>query len=257
MGKDKTRLDLNGEGLMGRSREIQEQLEELDEEEGEEGEEGSPSSAAILDKLSKLDESIQGEAGVARLLRIPGVVDAIRQHQEGGSGRPGTKPPVKEVEEEEEEDIDINELDNKGLAKYVTKVLTREVSKTLSKQKEELDSQLQQLTGYVQKQHQQTLEQQIAEVREKYPDFDDHRAEMIQLSNENPSLAVEELYILSKVRKGSPIVKDSTLESERPEDGPSRTARVRRTGREVPVAPGRAGFKQLLNRTPLKIDSGE
>ena len=40
MGKDKTRLDLNGEGLMGRSREIQEQLEELDEEEGEEGEEG-------------------------------------------------------------------------------------------------------------------------------------------------------------------------------------------------------------------------
>lgn len=96
------------------------------------------------------------------------------------------------------------------------------------------------------------VQSEVSRARSKYPDFDQHREKMLELSVQNPSLGVEDLYVLAKLRSGKLELMRKPTEIEKPTHQPIQ----RREGkkRDEPLPPGRRGFSRLLAESLANLD---
>jgi hypothetical protein len=106
-----------------------------------------------------------------------------------------------------------------------------------------VDEKINSVTDYIGQRQKDEVVSQVEQCRKKYRDFDQYGQEIYGLSQQNPGLSVEELYLVARTRKGGPALKDRRMESERPDSGPART----RTGQKTSMGSGLSGFRAALS----------
>ncbi len=116
-------------------------------------------------------------------------------------------------------------------------------------------AQMEQIGAEVQK---KDVQQQVTVARNKYKDLDQFKHDMVELSKTNPTLGVEDLYILSKHRAGKLRQAEQNTHSEKPTQQPRRSVNDK-PGKKVERPQGRRGFTELLGEslTGLSIDDIE
>lgn len=205
-------------------------------------------------QVTKLNQEVQqSRQQSSQLLSDPDVLRLVQLKQQGKKVSLAPEDEVKEVvEEPEEEEIDWDELDNAGLAKEVMKRTTSSVEKVLNKHLKPVNEKFQTVESFTKQEQAKALQQQVAEARKKYTDFDDYQQQMVQLNAENPSLNVSELYILAKAREGKPVAlreeqqkKEQDSVTERPVTSGGRPSK--KPERKEPLPSGARGFRQLLS----------
>lgn len=140
---------------------------------------------------------------------------------------------------------DLNEIDdNNQLATALLGRTTKAVEEVVSKQLSPLMSRLQAMEQVANQTIAAQVDQQVQVLKQKYRDFDDFQNDMLDIAKVNKGLTVEELYIMAKVRKNSPIVPASGLDSEKPTKPSPAPARIT-------TAPGKqyrgsTGFADLI-----------
>jgi len=230
-----------------------------DEEEKVENEEKEPEEKESLqEKLAKLEEKVDAGKDLARLMSDPQVREIIEARREGKMVRVVPLEEEEEKQEEdspEEEDVDLEGMTTEEVAKFLSKRILKSVEGVIEKRVNPLKEELNYMKTYVQTSEQRNLRKQIEEVRKEFPDFDAYREDMIQLSKENPSLKVRELYVLAKVRRGDPLVTSDKIESEKPTSSSARPAQRRQRTKALP--PGRKGFRELLQEATKEVILGE
>jgi hypothetical protein len=80
-------------------------------------------------------------------------------------------------------------------------------------------------------------------MRQRYDDFDEYKTQMLGLSDANPNLNAEQLYVLAKTSAGKPIVTNTRVASERPNNT---TALPPQNLRKKPLPPGTLGLRQAI-----------
>jgi len=195
----------------------------------------------LRNELSTEQGEVDKKEWLAKVMADPDVKKILeaRQKQEDA------EPP------ESEEDLDLDVLDNRELVRYILKKVQESVGGLVAKHLDGIAEKVGRLEGYVQEKETRTIRQQVDELRAKYPDFDDYRELMIQLSRESPGLTPEELYWIARKRSGRFEEPGPKTESEKPT---STLARPPRREREKPLPPGARGFSQLLGEALEELE---
>jgi len=150
-------------------------------------------------------------------------------------------------------DVDLEALSNKELVRHLLERVTDTIDSSLSSKLEPLSSSIKALESYVGSAEAKTVGGQIDEAKKKYADFDDYLPVMKSLNKSNPELSVEELYLISRKRKGGKGVLE--VSSEKPT---STSAKVKAEKiRDAPLPRGRAGFDQLLQEALDNLEISE
>ena len=96
---------------------------------------------------------------------------------------------------------------------------------------------------------------EVATARTKFSDFDAYKDMMVQLSEELPGLAVQELYVLAKTRKGDLDISNPATFVEKP----TQQSSTRRNTPSKPTNPrrGRRGRHEMLSEALERVDFSE
>jgi hypothetical protein len=151
----------------------------------------------------------------------------------------------------EEPEPDVEAMTNSQLVKYMVKTLTTTLGSSVSGRvderinalKSELAPQLAGVVAATQQQQKARVQGEIESVKAKYSDFDQMRPKMVELNKSIQGLTVEELYLMSKVRSGLPMVTQKQIETERPVEAPG----ARREFKRPTNIRGRNGFAAVLD----------
>jgi hypothetical protein len=214
--------------------------QDLGQEELGEGEERKPS---LEEKITQLETTVQENAVVARLAADPEIRQLLEARQSGKKvkvvledEKPQT-PPTEELETPP----NLEEMTQSDLLRHMTKVMAATTEKVLKSRLAPFEQKLAAVEQSVQQDQRKEVQAQVDAARKSHKDFDQYKESMLSISQQNPGLGVEELYMLAKVRAGQPLVPDRSTESERP----SRTS-ARPPKRQEPLPPGRSGFSALV-----------
>jgi hypothetical protein len=110
---------------------------------------------------------------------------------------------------------------------------------------EALQSQIEELKGITSTFQQKELKSQVNTLKEKHPDFTQYKEAILKLANDNPSLELEELYILAKKRAGKLKLSNPTTFSEKPSSQPRRHGSTKREQARTRME-SRKGFNDTL-----------
>jgi hypothetical protein len=237
---------------------------EGDDDLGEQKPKAKPSlDQATQQHLIRLGE----QQAFARLTSDPDVMKLLQAKQGGkkvrlqvddggGSTVDRGDEPQEQVEQEE---VNLEELDNRGLAKHVVGQVSKLLDSKLGSLTRPLQDKISQLDKYAQGQENQRALKLIDDAKQEFPDFEQYTPKMVALSQENPGLEPRELYLLAKLRSGA-TMKARRMESERPSTSINRPS----TSVKIKGLPaGRAGFGQLIeaslnkHRQELEDELGE
>ena len=238
--------------MAGKNTQVDEQVDDQSEELNETNDSGTQTRL----------QALESQAAMASLLADPDIQAVIAARREGkkikiDEVKDETPKPPKPIHEEIEDEIKDDkprgdETDDSAAPTNSTtavKVLAKLIDERLGEIMPELkkvSGRVEQLEGLAQGNQQKEVKTQINAVREKYSDFDKHKAKMLELSKSVQGLTVEELYILAKSRSGGlKLAKEETF-SERPRSAlPARNGQ--RSRDEAPTARGRKGFDDLVS----------
>ena len=209
--------------------------------------------AEIAAKLTGLEQKVEGTEVLVKLLADPDVRSILEAKQKGeevkivlGKAKEIKKAPIVV-------DVDLEALSNKELVRHLLERVTDTIDSSLSSKLEPLSSSIKALESYVGSAEAKTVGGQIDEAKKKYADFDDYLPVMKSLNKSNPELSVEELYLISRKRKGGKGVLE--VSSEKPT---STSAKVKAEKiRDAPLPRGRAGFDQLLQEALDNLEISE
>jgi hypothetical protein len=158
-------------------------------------------------------------------------------------------------EPEEEDDLGIGKLPEddplKSTLQRISEVIDKKLASknaTIEKLLERLDA-VEGVAGSYQKKE---VVAQVNQVREKHRDFDQYQTSILSLSQKNPSLGVEELYVLAKLKAGKLNLNEGSTQSERPTSQPRRES-TRKPGQPA-RPPGKKGFDEMLKEALGGLD---
>ena len=169
---------------------------------------------------AKLNQTLQS------LATDPDVVRVVSMKQKGeqvsfGNQLNQNQPPVDAAEklymQVQSGEVSIDDLSQSQLLTYMTQSTDKRVEQTLKKVLEPISQKIQsfdqeriqnQVTG---------MQTQLQQVQAKYRDFDSIRPQMVEVAKQNPSLGIEDIYLLTKGRLGSPIAPNVQMDTERPD----------------------------------------
>jgi len=211
----------------------------------------------LEERFSKIEQQVNQGPSVAKIMSVPGVRELIEAQSNGRK--------IKLVDETEQatpsdplEGVDFENMDSRGVVKLMLGMLPKMVNEVVKQNVAPINDQVGRIRGHLAKSVEKEVNDQVEEARERFPDFDQVKPQILALSNENPGLTVDELYLLAKRRltkkKG---VRRSEVESEKPnnEGSPGRkTNRLaddeeeRELGRREPMGHGKSGFQSALRR---------
>jgi hypothetical protein len=208
-------------------------------------------------KLSELGEKVGQNETLAKLVADPDIrrILEARQRGEQVSVNVGDEPQQRQSTPDVEDPEDFDMLDNQELANYLMKKMDRVLEEKVNQSIQGISQKVQSLEGYVQENETKSVKQQVAELREKYSDFDQYKDQMVELNRQNPNLTPEDLYFIAKKRSGhfdEPRPKES--ESEKPTQSVTRPPKP---DREEPLPQGKGGFDQMLGEALDDLDLSE
>lgn len=191
----------------------------------------------LADRINKLEV---GQDMMA-LLADAEVQDVIRAKQAGRTVRvvvDEAEPAPNVAEEVTDLTKDLDEDDpNRDLLDGLSKLLDTKL--------EVIDQRLAAVEGVAKTSARKEVSDQVSVARKKFKDFNEYKADILELSKELEGLDVNELYIIAKNRKGNLKIDEPTTDVERPT---TISAAHRRTGAKKPSEPrrGRSGFQSIL-----------
>lgn len=209
-------------------------------------EEKEKKEADMTAKLSKMEAKVEDSSVLAKILADPDVRMLLEAKQKGEKVKVVEDKPKKMNYAPPE---DYEELSNKQLAEHILKQVGNTLDTSLASKLEPLINSIKNFEGYVGNIEAKTVSQQIDGAKKKFSDFNDYIPEMRELNKLNPSLNVEELYMIAKRRKVGPEAQNT--ESEKPT---SSSTKIAEKQRKIPLPKGRAGFDQLLKESLDGLD---
>jgi len=199
--------------------------------------------ADLVAKEGEMKKTLEGISGkvksqedLVKLLSDPAVREVLAAREVGLDVTVASKKPG-ETPELETEPPDLAQLDNRGLVEYMAKSVFPSALKIALKPVMES---LAGVRGYVDSQEDATVLKQVDEARKKFPDFNDYKPDILEISRANSGLSVEELYYIARRRKGGNLQVNPS--SEKPSSPGGKPAQIKK----VPMKPGRAGFEEKL-----------
>ena len=211
----------------------------------------------MSEKLKMLETKVNDTGVLAKLMADPDVRALLEAKQRGEKIKLVQENAFEqETTSKQENDftdvVDYDSMTNSDLVKHITNKVLKSFDSSLGKKLEPLNQVIKQLSSYVDNNEAKTVNQQIEQAKKKYSDFDTYLPEMRELNKVNPELAVEELYLISKMRKVGPAA--LSVSTEKPT---STSAKVVEKKRSTPLPKGKAGFDQLLSEALDKIELPE
>ncbi len=209
------------------------EIEETDATDDETSEETTDSETNddVSDRIKKIEE----DQTLMKVLADPDVQRVLEMK------KTGKQIDVKERAEEKDPEFDVPDDDP---ASELLKKISGLMDRKLNPLKDRVE--------VVEKvaQHVQTNEVngQIDKVKSKHGDFEQYKEKMILLSQENPGLNVEELYLMAKMRAGKLNLAEPSTFSEKPTTQPR--GAMKRSG----AVRGRHAFNEIVQKALGKLD---
>jgi len=144
----------------------------------------------------------------------------------------------------------VEELDNKGLIDAAARRTVELLGGVLDKRLLPMQTDLSTLKDDKAEDKKKNAKKEVDQVLKKYPDFSTLAEEVIGLKKSNPSLSVEELYVLARTRKGKGFPDPRSTESEKPTTTTAAPTKERKT----PLPSGKKGFDQMLEEATESSD---
>lgn len=202
---------------------------------------------------------------MTRLLEIPGIAEILKASKEGrkvhvlGDDDLARFNPQPAAVAKEEADPDFDSMTQKDILSWHQKKTIGALLPELKKLIQEHTAPLAEKLGFVEQDVQgrrkQSLQQQITTTAAKYTDWKDMEPHMLDMVQRDPGLrnrTPEQLYVLTKMEMGQPIVATNRgTESERP----THTAATPPVKSESPR--GRADFTTFLQQTLKQAKLGD
>ena len=202
----------------------------------------------------RLNGLTQAQAEQAIMVRLQGDPDYRAVMDAKQKGRKIAVVPEEQLNSkvEEEEPKDLDTLTNSQLLSVMEKRISKSIQGSLGPVLQPIQEKLGMLEGSLQGQVADKVKTVIEQAQAKYPDFDEHRADMALLNQRAPGLNVDELYRLVKTNKGQTVTPPSARQtsSERPTSQSARPPQKAEVERERKVGKlGRKGFSDLLTES--------
>ena len=212
-----------------------------------------PHASTLVKTLESLNQRITSDSQAARLMSDPNIAAYLQARENG------TK--VKIIPEEQAQpapapaptvdpNVDYETMTNAQMISHLQKTMLQGlrataqeiVSGEITKLRSEITPVLTDVASSTNAQRAEAIQASIKAVREKYKDFDQMKPAMVEINKTVQGLNPEELYLLAKVRSGLPIVSQTQIETEKPQQAPQ----GRQFSRPKNTL-GRAGFDALLD----------
>jgi len=137
----------------------------------------------------------------------------------------------------------VEDLSNVDLIKVTVKETVRALGSVMDEKLLPVATDLATLKGDKQKAQRDNTRAELNRAITKYPDFNAYAEDIIELKKVNPSLSVDELYVLARTRKGKGFPDPVRTSSEKPTSSTAASQKERKT----PLPVGRKGMNQLLD----------
>ena len=155
-----------------------------------------------------------------------------------------------EVSEKAYDPETVEELDNKGLIDAAARRTVELLGGVLDKRLLPMQTDLSTLKDDKAEDEKKNAKKEVDQVLKKYPDFSTLAEEVIGLKKSNPSLSIEELYVLARTRKGKGFPDPRSTESEKL----TTTTPAPTKERKTPLPSGKKGFDQMLEEATESSD---
>jgi hypothetical protein len=210
------------------------------DDETAEGESEESTESGTEDSVSDRIKQLEENQALTQVLADPDVQKVLSMKKDG------KRIDVKELAKAEETaDPDLEIKDDDPAAE-----LLRKISGIMDKKLNPIAGRVDAIERVAQQVQSKEVNGQIAKVKEKHPDMDKYKEKMILLSQENPGLNVEELYIMARMRAGKLELDEPSTFSEKPTTQPRRPMGLK----DRPTPRGRQGFNQVVQEALSKLD---
>ena len=213
--------------------------------------------------LERLNDRVTTESQAAKLLADP-EIRAILDARERGEkfklvreSEASTKPAASEPPKPSK---NIEEMTNAELSEYMSQTIVHRLSSVLGDTvdakigslRNELKPTLESVASAAQRDQSLRVQQEIKACADKHPDFDEMRLLMAKVNETVQGATVEELYMLAKVRAGTPAVPQKEIQTERPTAAPSQ----RQSFKRPTNVRGRQGMSDILDAALTRNELG-
>lgn len=211
---------------------------------------------SVAKQLAELQQGQQHTSKLMQLVSDPDVMELIKAKEQGrkfrlveDNGQQRQHSPLDDLvtpsENDPFKDVDIETLDNSGLAEYAahkaSQATMKQLTPVLKQLTESFSTKMQSVEQFQQSVQQQQAAQQVAEAARKYPDFETYRDDMADLYDKFPNATMDQLYTLAKQQRGT--LYQHRAETEKPESSAT-------GGRSQPKSKvrGSRGFEDALGQ---------
>lgn len=205
----------------------------------------------VADRIARLEQQ-QALNHVLSDPDVRAVIDAKRQGKKIKVAEDAGEAPAETPEPSVADDLPADDPMRETLSRIDKMLKTRigAAVEPLSKRLEGVES----LASEVQK---KDVSSQVAAAKAKYKDLDQFKTEMVELSRDNPTLGVEDLYILAKHRSGKLRQAETATFTEKPTQHTTKPAPKNKQTTSTPRPQGRKGFSQILSGALNELDLSE
>lgn len=144
---------------------------------------------------------------------------------------------------------DLDSLSPAKLVEYMLGKMNQIVEEKVTTKMEPVSQRVQMVQAKYDEEIRQAAATQVQQARKKYTDFDVLALDITKLAQESPTLSVDELYTVAKIRRGGMPLSQTEVGSERP----SSSSSVRTATRKEPLPRGNRGFSLALGEALSKI----
>lgn len=192
--------------------------------------------------------SLERETAMLTLLQDPDVRQVVEAKRQGKSFK-----LVEQSDDTSDEPSIVADLPEDDPMRETLARIEKAIASRIDAKISPLVERLQGVEGLAAEVQKKEVMAQVASAKAKYKDLDKYRMDMVALSKDNPSLGVEDLYILAKHRKGELRQAEQNTHSEKPQSN----LRGRSTAKETPTRSSRAErrpFNDILKEALSGLD---
>jgi len=173
----------------------------------------------ITDRVrSQVVREMMGDPEFAELLRARADKRKVKivDLDASNGNKPGFIDPDAGTDDSSEQEPNWDEMNNRQLMGHMLKTVKPVLQGAINSVVQPLVQKIQSLEGYAKGHEEQQIAQQVSAFKAKTQDFDSYAEQMAQLAGSNPSLNVEQLYVLAKHSAGQLVPKARLAASEQP-----------------------------------------
>lgn len=217
--------------------------------------EGDQKTPAQVDPaiLETIKNAAKGEVYAQIMQSDPEIAKLLQMRAAGKQGKVVSEEDVarqQHVQLDQQPAKKFEDMTEEEKYKFMAAEAGKSMIGVMNQQLAPLKEQLQQINQYKNQQEQQSVNQQIEDMKKKHPDFNSLIPRMQQLTSEHPKLNVTQLYSLAASEAGSLVPAQSRTGSERPSNIGGRP-----TVKRDPAPTGVQGMRDALRRAAQGVTS--